>query len=1498
MRRFAVAALIAGFVFSAAGVTPASVRAAAPANSPTLISPSSGAVVPSNPVFNWSAVLGAAKYRIEVSTSNTFSPVVWHADTVGLHATPATQLPDGVLWWHVAGMDASNNVGPYAVDNFVRSQTGGPVPTSPADNATLHFPTDPTLFTWQPVRGATNYTIQVSTTELFTTYTSYSTKNTSYALTDTQAFTQNDGVTPQSWYWRVQATLATAQVTAWSTPRSYQISWAAKPSLETPANGAVGVTDVVFAWDPVLGAATYQIDYSPNPDFQNNTVSTTVYSTRFSPYPTLDNQSYYWRVRARTGGTATNSGPWSDTFTFSRSWSTQPVTIGPKWTVGSGELPRVPSIDLNWTPAAASGAGWVAHASDYEVQLGVSATFEVGSYWDCYTNHTSFSLYGPETSKSPIYTSYHEPGACNYSGNSSGPGLVAGDTYYWRVRPVDLPNGVFGRWDADAENLTPQRLVYDPTEPAPCGPVSGTTVSVPTLCWSASSVGGLSYYHVTIQRQNATVALEADTYATTYTPTAALNPADGPFSWHVEGYDVSDALLTTQWLTLPTFNLTAPTTGATLNLLSPTTGGTSLVPPSLTWQPFTGASYYKVLYGTGPSTWNPTPLSGAAELPYAAFTYGDKSAPLANGTYYWKVEAYSEGDVLLTTSAARTFTIGYSGTRLDWIIPWSSYLTPECVNKTDPLGTSGRCVPTLGDTQRMSWARDPQALFYEVYVAKDDRFTTIYRVYRTAMTSLTPRESYMDSTAGESYYWFVRPCTDWTVTVCGPDPTTIAGLDNASAYKKSSAAVTGLANTSAPTDPAPVCIASDPCEIPDQITFNWSDYIGTSQAAAYPDPVTGSNSTRVAQEAMSYEITVASSGDFNSGSLLENKTLVDATSFTPAISTVKTYPEGTLWWKVQAVDGSGNELTVSSVKQVVKASPKISVTSPGSSANVTGVPYFTWAPQNWAAKYKIEIYKNADLLFSSANLVSNAGGTTAVAAWVPTVALPAGTYAWRVARLDVGNKQGPWSTGRLFTLQPNAPTLTTPADQATVLGSDILFSWTGPSSAASYRIQTSTSAGFSSTVESQITVMTSWAPTRLYANGTYYWHVSVLDASNNVLSTSGTRTFFVGSVPTPPASPATYHPISPVRVLDTRSHLGISGRIPANAAKTFNVAGVSGTGIPTNAVAVTGNVTVVNPSNGWAVYLGPNPVNSPTTSAINFKAGETAGNGLTVALSTSGTLSATFISSGGSSTDLVFDVTGYFTPDATGDTYHAMTPARSLDTRNNTGLNGKLQARLPRTFQVAGRTGVPSNAVAVIGNVTVVNPSASWAVYLGPAPLAQPTTSTINFEQGQVKGNSLTVALSATGTLSATFMSNPGNTTDLVFDVTGYYTTDTSGAKFVPISPARIFDTRSSSGALTGKIKANTPRTFTVGGANGIPANAAGVTGNVTIVNETNGWALYLGPDSTSTPSTSTINFSTGDVKGNGLTVALASGKLSVTYMSTAGNTTDAVFDVTGYFTK
>jgi hypothetical protein len=408
------------------------------------------------------------------------------------------------------------------------------------------------------------------------------------------------------------------------------------------------------------------------------------------------------------------------------------------------------------------------------------------------------------------------------------------------------------------------------------------------------------------------------------------------------------------------------------------------------------------------------------------------------------------------------------------------------------------------------------------------------------------------------------------------------------------------------------------------------------------------------------------------------------------------------------------------------------------------------------------------------------------------------------------------------------------------------------------------------------------------ANGTSY--TFTVKATNSY----GTGPASEPSSAVKPVTSSTFHTMTPHRFLDTRVGNGLGGKFYANQPRSWLVAGRNG--VPTNATAVTGNVTVVNSTAGWAIYLGPADNPSPSSSTINFGRGQIVANGVTVALSPTGKLSATFISSGSNSTDLVFDVTGYFTPDLTGATYHPMSPARLLDTRL-AGSGGKLSANAPREIPIRGLKGVGSEAVAVTGNVTSVNSTSAWAIYVGPTALSKPTTSSVNFTAGQIVANNLTVSLSAAGSLWATFMSN-GGTTDLVFDVTGYYTADDTGTSFIPLTPARLLDTRVGNGH-SGKLAAKSPISFAVTGRDGVPLSAVGVTGNVTVTDETFAWAVYVGPDSSASPSTSTINFVKGDIKANGLTVALTgSGSLYATYLSNPPNTTSLVFDVTGYFIR
>ena len=378
----------------------------------------------------------------------------------------------------------------------------------------------------------------------------------------------------------------------------------------------------------------------------------------------------------------------------------------------------------------------------------------------------------------------------------------------------------------------------------------------------------------------------------------------------------------------------------------------------------------------------------------------------------------------------------------------------------------------------------------------------------------------------------------------------------------------------------------------------------------------------------------------------------------------------------------------------------------------------------------------------------------------------------------------------------------------------------------------------------------------------------------------------------------TYNPVTPARILDSRMGLGLSGKFSSYVARTFQVTGAGG--VPSNASAVTGNLTVTQQTAGGYLFAGPAATNNPTSSTLNFPVGDDRANAVTVALSALGTLSVTYAASSlGQTADVIFDVTGYFTPEPTGATYHALDPARILDTRVGTGgLSGPFVSQTAQTFQVSGAGGVPVNAIAVTGNLTVTQQSAGGYLFMGPTAANDPTSSTLNFHAGDDRANAVTLALGTGGTLSVTYVAaTAGQTAHVIFDVTGYFTADTTGAMYVPLSPARILDTRKGIG-LSSKFYSSTARTFRVTGAGGVSATATAATGNLTITQQSAGGYLFMGPIATNSPTSSTLNFPVGDDRANAVTVALGSGgSLSITYIaSTAGQTAHVIFDVSGYF--
>ena len=252
---------------------------------------------------------------------------------------------------------------------------------------------------------------------------------------------------------------------------------------------------------------------------------------------------------------------------------------------------------------------------------------------------------------------------------------------------------------------------------------------------------------------------------------------------------------------------------------------------------------------------------------------------------------------------------------------------------------------------------------------------------------------------------------------------------------------------------------------------------------------------------------------------------------------------------------------------------------------------------------------------------------------------------------------------------------------------------------------------------------------------------------------------------------STYHPLAgPVRIVDSRTGLNLATKLTDGVPKSFQVTGFNGDGIPAGATAITGNLTVTGQTDGGYVALTTTAESSPPTSTINFPVGDNRANGVITPLGAGGALWAVYKSTTGATTQLVFDVTGYFTADATGASYVPLVPARVLDTRSSIGLSGPFHSHVARTFQVTGQGGVPSFATAITGNLTVTEQTAAGFAALDTVATNSPSTSTLNFPVGDNRANGVTTPLGGSGTLSATYGAAAStDTTALILDVTGYY---------------------------------------------------------------------------------------------------------------------------------
>ncbi len=388
--------------------------------------------------------------------------------------------------------------------------------------------------------------------------------------------------------------------------------------------------------------------------------------------------------------------------------------------------------------------------------------------------------------------------------------------------------------------------------------------------------------------------------------------------------------------------------------------------------------------------------------------------------------------------------------------------------------------------------------------------------------------------------------------------------------------------------------------------------------------------------------------------------------------------------------------------------------------------------------------------------------------------------------------------------------------------------------------------------------------------------------------------------PTAPASPVAtgpgsrFTPVTPRRLLDTRSGLGLTTavRVGDDATIDLTVAGGS-TGVPTNATAVVLNVTVVGATRATDVRVYPTPTDGtvPEVSNINLAARQTRAGVVTVPVGANGQVR---LRNEDGAVSLLADLAGYYSPDGA-TAFHPQAPVRLLDTRTQStkklGPGGSLD------LLVAGTAGVPASAAAVVLNVTGVAPTASTDLAVSPTSPGSgpPETSNVNLVPGPPVPNLVVVKVGDGGKIR---LRNSSGTTAVLVDLSGWYdATAPGGQLFRPVVPVRLFDTRQETDPARRRLGAGGRGVYrTTTGPAAVPSSATAVLLNVTGVAASVATDVRVYPFSSSNafPEVSNLNLGAGRTVANAAVVRLGTDG-DVLFRNQSGSVA-LIGDLAGYF--
>ncbi|MBX3014633.1 MAG: hypothetical protein KF832_24145 [Caldilineaceae bacterium] len=596
-----------------------------------------------------------------------------------------------------------------------------PTLTAPAAHATTTGTNYPPLgmptLAWAPVANAQKYGVEISTSAGFATVVA---KADSYGTSHTPQKTLADG----EYFWRVRA----HDGKAWgpySEVRAFRKDWSdggtLLVTLLSPPDNAerTAFTNEDFAWQPLPGAALYQLDISPDPSFSNLTYTAKTLTPHHTPIKRLPNNLYYWRVIPIDNQDHFGTPSAVRTFTFT--WNRAPQPLAP---AADAELNFVPRF--GWTAVEA--------ARKYELQVSTQPDFGTPN-----TYQTVNTEYTPEKA------------------------LSNDQDYFWRVKAIDQENGSSpwsevrhfrAKWNFQARLLAPVQNTIKQSHPF--------------FAWTP--IPGAERYQLRVDESNSfSVPLMDEKFynVTTGALTKLASSTiylDTDYFWQVRGIDAEGNY--TPWSDIHTFRFgysdVSPNQVYPLPYYQPDTanlpvhGDRTIASPLFVWDSAlrfadagkTGESpaYYELTVAADPA-FRDIRFQIETTGPAAAPTLAHPFHNLENGQlYYWRVRAYANDSTQIGVDQSWVTRIDQATQQLLPVSP----ITPIYPRN----GFESIVSPPL-----LGWQPVTDAKLYRVQVSSDAGFTTLVDEAVAQYVNYAPGQGRRTALPMGTYWWRVRPET-------------------------------------------------------------------------------------------------------------------------------------------------------------------------------------------------------------------------------------------------------------------------------------------------------------------------------------------------------------------------------------------------------------------------------------------------------------------------------------------------------------------------------------------------------------------------------------------------------------------------------------------------------------------------------------------------------------------------------------------------------------------